>query len=145
MKKQPFVIHIIKSVEANLEPLKAILPKDGTRGLVIGEDWEVRALYELIGNYLENGKHSGVVEDYDEQLGAVWLTTGEAAILAERYDTAIPERTICWAASHGFIRGAQKQGRDWRFPKQTFMYWLRNRPKPGRKSNQCNNCGKTRR
>lgn len=135
MKKQPFIIHAIKPDEPGLEPLKAILPKDGTRGLVIGEDWEVRALYKLLEEYLETGKHSGQIDDYDEQLGAVWLTIGEAVVLADRYgQSGIPERTIRWAASHGFIHGAQKQGRDWRFPQSMFMYWLRNRPKPGRKT-----------
>jgi hypothetical protein len=134
-KKQPFAIHTIRPDEPGMEPLKVVLPKDGTRGLVIGEDWEVRALYDLIEKYLENGKHSGQIEDYHEQLGTAWITTVDAASLAEHSGhPGIPERTIRWAASHGYIRGAQKHGRDWRFPRATFLYWLKNRPKPGRKA-----------
>jgi hypothetical protein len=133
MNNKPFTLHIIKSSEPGLEPLKAILPGDGTRGLVIGEDWEVQALYDLLGAYLSTGQHSGEIADYNEQLGTRWLTSGEAAALAEQMGQQIPERTIRWATAHNFITGAEKVGRDWRFPQRTFLHWLRNRPRPGRK------------
>jgi len=131
-KKTPFTLHMIKN-EEQLEPLKAILPRDGTQGLVIGEDWEVRALHQLIGEYLANGQHDGEIPDYHEQLGVQWLTIGEATELAIQLKYDIPERTIRWAVLHNFIPGAEKSGRDWKFPKRTFLHWLNHRPKPGRK------------
>ncbi len=130
--KKPFILHVIKN-EPGLEPLKVILPDDGTRGLVIGVDWEVRALHTLLGEYLAAGKHSGEIPDYHEQLGFRWLTVDQAAELATRYNIDIPGRTIRWAAKHQFIHGAEKVGRDWRFPQSTFLYWMEHRPKPGRK------------
>ena len=133
-KKKPFTLHIINNDEG-LESLKAVLPNDGTSGLIVGEDWEVRALHELIGEYLISGKHSGEIPDYHKQLGASWLTIGEAAALSFQLRMeSIPERTIRWAASHNFITGAKKNGRDWQFPKRTFLFWLNHRPKRGRKT-----------
>lgn len=61
------------------------------------------------------------------------LTTGEAAALAAEMGQDAPARTVRYAASHGFIPGAVKHGRDWTFPKSAFLAWLANRPKPGRK------------
>lgn len=116
MKKQPFGIYLIKEGRG-FEPLKAVLPLDGTRGFVIGEDWEVKALGDVIREYLN----------------ADWLTVDEAFDLVKQSGVFVPIRTIRWAASNGFIRGAVKKGRDWRFPKMTFLYWLENRPKRGRK------------
>lgn len=125
--EQPFEIYTIQADDA-LEPLKAILPKDGSRGFVVGEDWEVAFLKELLTDYLNTRQTAGAVPDYHEQLGARWLTSGEAEAMS-----GVPARTIRWAASRGFIQGAEKSGRDWGFPLRTFLHWLRNRPRPGRK------------
>ncbi len=130
-KQQPFDLYVMDS-DPGFEPLKVILPKDGTQGLVIGEDWEVRYLQQLLEEYLVNGKHQGEIPDYHEQLGALWLNSNEAVELSSQNGETIPIRTIRWAAAHGFITGAQKSGRDWRFPQRTFLYWMRHRPKPGR-------------
>lgn len=132
MKKQPFGIYLIKEGRG-FEPLKAVLPLDGTRGFVIGEDWEVKALGDVIREYLNTGKYVGEIDVWNEQLGADWLTVDEAFDLVKQSGVFVPIRTIRWAASNGFIRGAVKKGRDWRFPKMTFLYWLENRPKRGRK------------
>lgn len=134
-KKKPFTLHVIES-DPPLEPLKVILPDDGTDGMVIGEDHEVRALYNLLETYLKTGTHDGEIPDYHEQLGGIWLTSCQAVDLAARQGIEIPERTITWAALHGFIRGASKSGRDWRFPQRMFLHWLSHRPKPGRKTSQ---------
>jgi hypothetical protein len=132
MKDNPFTLHIIKNAEG-IEPLKAILPTDGTRGLVIGEDWEVRALYETLGAYLTDSAHQGEISEFHEQLGSQWVNVGEAAAYARIAGEDIPERTIRWAASHEFIKLAQKQGRDWRFPRNSLVAWMKNRPNPGPK------------
>ena len=129
--KKQFTLNIM--TEEGEEPLKVILPKDGTHGLVIGEDWEVRQVYEMLGTYLESGKNDGEIPSYHPQLGAKWITAPEAEQFAKEQGYTANTRTIRWAAAHGFLRGAEKQGRDWRFPKNEFMRWLSNRPKPGRK------------
>lgn len=128
-KIQPFEIFAINAPgDEGLEPLKAILPKDGSRGFVVGEDWEIQHLADLLNEYLQTRQAQGVIPDYHEQLCTQWLTSGEAEGFS-----GVPARTIRWAASHGFVKGAEKAGRDWRFPKRTFLHWLNNRPKPGRK------------
>lgn len=132
MKENPFALHVITNQES-LEPLKAILPKDGTKGFVIGEDWEVRFLYDMLGQYLSTGQHDGEVHDLNEQLGYRWLIVSEAVSLSEQVGCPANKRTVRWAAANGFIRHAEKFGRDWRFPQASFLYWLHNRPKPGRK------------
>lgn len=132
MENKPFSLHVINP-DPDLEPLKVVLPDDGHCGFVIGEDWEVKALYKILGDYLNSGVHDGEIPDYHEQLGSQWLSTIEAQDMAAQQGNCIPIRTIRWAASHGFIRGAEKQGRDWRFPQRTFLHWMKNRPKPGRK------------
>lgn len=130
--KKPFYLHVIKD-EPGIEPLKAILPDDGTMGFVIGEDWEIRLLYDLIGEYLQNGKHDGDISNLHEQLGSPWFTIREASEYANDRGENIPERTIRWAASHGFIHEAEKQGRDWRMPRSSLIIWMNHRPKQGRK------------
>lgn len=127
--EQPFELYAISAPgEEGLEPLKAILPKDGSRGFVVGEDWEIEFLHDLLSAYLENKQVAGAIPDYHEQLGTHWMTSIEAEA-----ESGVQARTIRYAAAHGFITGAEKAGRDWRFPKYTFMRWLRHRPKPGRK------------
>lgn len=133
MNAKPFSIHPIIQAETG-EPLKAILPTDGTRGFVVGEDWEIKALISLLEAYLQTGQHDGEIHEYHEQLGYHWLTCGDASRFAlEQRGEIIPLRTIRYAAKNGFIPGAEKQGRDWVFPQVKFTAWLRNRPKPGRK------------
>ena len=127
--EQPFEIYAIKTPgDEGAEPLKAILPRDGTRGFVVGEDWEIEFLRDLLGAYLQTRQLAGEIPDYHEQIGTRWLTSGEAESMS-----GVQARTIRYAAAHGFIQGAEKAGRDWRFPQRTFLHWLRNRPKPGRK------------
>jgi len=133
IKKKQFTLHIMYP-EPNLEPLKVILPKDGTHGLIIGEDWEVRQVFEMLKTYLENGTHDGQIADYHPQLGSKWLTAGEAETLAMEHGYSANLRTIRWAAAHGFIKGAEKRGRDWNIPQTKFLHWLSNRPKPGKKA-----------
>lgn len=132
-KEPQFKLYVIVNQEG-LESLKALLPRDGTRGLILGEDWEVKEVHRLLGEYLTNGKHNGEIPDYHEQLGTTWLTIGQAADLAAEFKDEVSQRTIRWAVLHKFIGGAEKTGRDWRFPKRTFLHWLNHRPKPGRKS-----------
>jgi len=132
-QKQPFGLYAIIPAEDGLEPLKAILPNDGSRGFVVGEDWEIKFLHALLGEYLQTKKLSGEISDYNEQLGFRWITSKEAAVVAAQRGEIIPVRTIRWAAQNGFIRSAEKNGRDWYFPMVKFLYWVAHRPKPGRK------------
>ncbi len=61
------------------------------------------------------------------------LTIRQAAELSIALEKNVPSRTIRWAALHEFIPGAEKFGRDWMIPRKSFLYWLDNRPRPGRK------------
>lgn len=128
MKKRPFALHTIQD-QSGEKPLMVILPADNSRGLIVGEDWEVQALHDLLGQYLVSGATDGEISNLDERLGFEWITTIDAVKLAD-----ISERTVRYAASRGFIHKAEKSGRDWRFPKASFVDWLNHRPKPGRKS-----------
>lgn len=131
-KTKQFTLHIMVP-EPGLEPLKVVLPKDGTNGLVIGEDWEVKQIIKLLSVYIETGKHDGEIKSYHEQLGIHWITASAAEKLAVELGYNATARTIRWAAAHKFIEGSEKHGRDWNFPKNKFLYWLGHRPKPGRK------------
>jgi hypothetical protein len=129
--KKQFLLHIMYP-EPDLEPMKVILPVDGTNGLVIGEDWEVRQVYEMLGKYLADGKHDGEIPSYHKQLGTKWIVASEAlSISKEKGCSSL--RTIRWAAKNGYIKGAEKRGRDWQFPLRSLLYWLEYRPKRGRK------------
>ena len=132
MNKTPFELCLIKTSDG-LEPLKAIVPTDGSRAFVVGEDWEVKYLYGILGIYLEAGAHQGEITELHEQLGNRWLTAPEAIDYASLAGEEVPGRTIRWAAKHGFIDQAEKAGRDWRMPETSLRAWLMNRPRPGRK------------
>jgi hypothetical protein len=61
------------------------------------------------------------------------LTINEAQAMARDAGQAVPGRTIRYACKEGFIRDARKIGRDWAFSRESFLAWLGDRPKPGRK------------
>jgi len=61
------------------------------------------------------------------------LTIRQAEELSVKLSRNAPARTIRWAALHEFIQGAEKFGRDWMIPRESFLHWLDHRPKPGRK------------
>jgi hypothetical protein len=64
------------------------------------------------------------------------LTIRQAAELSVKLNKGAPARTIRWAALHEFIQDAEKFGRDWMIPRESFLRWLNHRPKPGRKSDK---------
>lgn len=125
----------IKSTVSAGATMYAIVPQDGTRGFVIGEMFEAKELRDKLTALLEIGKVDGEIDSHDEQLGAKWLTTSEAARLVYSIrGERVSERTIRYACKNGHIQGAEMQGRDWRFPQMGFLAWCNNRPKPGRKA-----------
>ena len=132
-KHNPWQLYTLPVDEPGLEPLKALLPDDDTRGIVIGENWEIRHLIDTLERYLQTGQTDGEIDSFDERLGHPWLTTDEALAFSSSIGMPVNSRTLRWACAHGFIRSAEKTGRDWRFPKNSLLAWLHHRPKPGRK------------
>jgi len=104
----------------------ALIPDDGTNGLMIGERHEVQAVADCLTAFLVSGGHNGEIKETDPQLGAIWLTPQEAS---ERWDVAYS--SVTWACRKGHIRDAVTDGkRGWRFPQRTFLAWLAKRSKP---------------
>ena len=113
-------------------PQWAILTDDHTDGFVIGEWGSVAKLYQTLKELVENGK-AEEVNELDERLGHPWMAAQEAAKFAdERMGISITARAIRYACDRGEIRHATKDA-QWRMPQQSFVSWLRNRPKPGPK------------
>lgn len=120
--------------DEGLPPLYAILPDDGSRGWVVGEPENIQALADVLGAFLSDGTHAEEISPLHEQLGWKWLTIPEAVEVALEYKgERIPETTIRAACASGHIKGAVKQGRDWRFPQARFLGWVTDRPRPGPK------------
>ena len=105
-------------------PMYALLPSDGTHGIVIGEADEVLAVYRRLARFVEDGQTDGDVSDLDEQIGAKWLTAREAA-----NEFGVAYSSITWACNRGKIRAARRDGPRgvWEFPQRTFLYWLKTR------------------
>jgi len=132
--RTPNIMRFFRTDPEDSSILWAVLPDDGTRGYVIGEMWEVEQLRDALTALIDRNEHGGEIDYLDEQLGWKWLASREAQALAlEVTGASVPISSITHACRAGHIRGAQKDGRDWRFPQMTFLGWLRNRPKPGPK------------
>lgn len=100
----------------------AVLPDDGTEGLLIGERDEVQVVADALVRFLETGEHGGEITDVHPQLGSSWLTVREAS-----EDWGVPRATITLALRQGKIRHAEKFGNRWRFPQRNFLAWLARR------------------
>lgn len=100
-------------------PMWTLLPGDGSAGLILGEWDEVRAAWAALSHLIETGQADEEISNLDERLGTHWLTVTEAS---QQWD--VPVATVRWAASHGKIKGAEKQHGRWRFPQRTFLGWL---------------------
>lgn len=119
--------------EPDLPLMFALNMGDGYAHL-LGERWQVEKIAAVLNHFLATGEMSAEMDELAEELGAKWINMDEAQAYAlTHHDQDIPGRTIRYAAARGFIRGAKKEGRDWRFPRSCFIGWLHNRPKPGRK------------
>jgi len=97
----------------------AVIPDDGTNGLIIGEWESVLAVHAALTRLIETGQADEQVDELDERLGHRWLSVSEAA---RQY--SVPVDTVRYAAREGNIPMARKQGRDWRFPQRKFLWWL---------------------
>jgi hypothetical protein len=116
-------------VEEGLPPLWAILPDDGTRGLLIGQE-DIAAIHELLGRWLATGEHDGEIDSMDPGLGWQWLTVAEAQQLAlDERGVSISDRAIRAACADGRIRKARRAGRDWLMAAPRFRHWLTTRNK----------------
>lgn len=118
--KKPHLIHPFYT-DRDSVPMYAVLPDDGTRGYNIGERWEVELLRDSLTALLEN----------DEQLGWKWLTSrGAQQLILDVKGIELPISSITLACRNGEIKGAVKEGRDWRFPQVCFLEWYNRRAKP---------------
>ncbi len=61
------------------------------------------------------------------------MTVEQATDYAREVGEPVTARAIRLAASHGYIPGARKVGRDWLIPYEGINHYLDHRPKPGRK------------
>jgi hypothetical protein len=128
MKSVKWTIHKIAGSDARGEKaMFAIVPDDGTEGIILGECSEVARVSERLTAFLETGEHDGAMPDIDPRLGALWLTAAEAS---QKFD--VPHSSVTWACREGKIRHAEKDRGQWNFPQRTFMAWKRNRPGRGR-------------
>lgn len=106
------------------------------QGLILGNLEQVKQVRTLLDPLITAGEHDGEIDHLDPLFDDRWLTVDEAVEYARKLDFETPpnfNRTIRYAAAHGFIPRARKIGRDWTFHTMRFLGWLNNRPKPGRK------------
>lgn len=126
--------HEIHKMDSAGVLMYAIIPDDGSRGYLMGERREVEQLRDKLNALLDRNEYDGEISSDFEQLGHKWITVPEAAqLILEVSGDNIPTRTIRYACKNGHIKGAEMQGRDWRFPQTRFLHWVNNRPKTGRK------------
>lgn len=112
----------------------AILPEDGTRGFVIGSREQVVELAARLNRFCENGRDDGKISHLAEELGWQWLDITDAVALAREVNVPVVASTIRSAAARDEIRHARLEGKTWRFPQATFLYWLKKHPhKRGRR------------
>lgn len=122
-------IHTI-DMHDDREPLPVIVTEDSTtpgeyHHLALEKE-ELAELRRIIGAYLTTGDHAGMIDEGAEQLGFRWLTVSEAVELAADNGYSISRPSVRRACARGKIRKAARQGRDWRFPQSTFLWWLAN-------------------
>lgn len=129
MPKINWTIHPLTLDPDYPDPMYAIIPDDGTRGLLIGEMPEVQAMLDRLTAFVATGQHDGEISDLDPRLGTPWLTVTEASA-----EYGVPPSSITWACRGGRIRHAEKGPHGWTFPQRTFLAWLVNRPGSGRHS-----------
>jgi hypothetical protein len=121
-------IHPVYTDGPEQDPLFFIVPSDGSAAYCLGEMHEVKELWQKLGRLISLGQHDGILDSHDEQR-VEWIDAKSASL-----EFGVPKRTIAYACAHGHIRGAKKQGREWRMPVSKVRYWATHRPKPGPKS-----------
>ena len=120
--QSPPSLHSIKDSDEGGGALYALLPDDGTNGLLIGERADVEAVGNVITRFLVYGQAGEAIPDVHPQLGTPWLSAREAE---EKW--GVPRATITLACRRGKIREARKLGNRWQFPQRTFLAWLHRR------------------
>lgn len=90
-------------------------------GLILGSADDIRAILAILSPL--------VVEQIEVPVTGGLLSVSEAA----RQFNLSPD-TVRRAARKGHIKLAQKNGRDWNFPADTFTDWLRNEHRPRRQA-----------
>jgi hypothetical protein len=92
-----------------------VLPNDGTRGLFVGDYWDLDNLRHALSQ-----EPSGVIPPDHEQLGFEHLYTHEAC---SQYNVNM--RTLQWACKRGKVEGAARGHRGmWRFSRRSFLKWF---------------------
>ena len=117
-----WTIHPIADSDQGGSTMYALLPSDGTTGLLVGERCGVQAVADALARFLATGEHGSEIPDVHEQLGTPWLTVREAS-----EDWHIPRATITLALRQDKIHHAEKYGNRWRFPQRAFLAWLAKR------------------
>lgn len=124
--KSKITVHPLTSADPESPLMVAALIGDGY-GFLIGERVEAEALLAALTRYLERGKHDGPIDEMDERLGWAHIDIADAVTLANDVGAAVSAPVIRAACGAGKIRGAQKDGKTWRFARPRFLGWLRTR------------------
>jgi len=103
----------------------AIMPDDGTGGFLVGDTASIHALAKRLNRFLENERHDGKIPSLDERLGWQWMSIAQAVEFARDQNIPIAASTIRMACTSKKISDAKLEGKTWRFPRATFMGWLK--------------------
>jgi len=122
MDQVTWSLHPIAGSDEEEGMLYALLPNDGTNGLLIGERADVEAVSDVLTRFLVYSQSGDAIPDVHPQLGTPWLSAREAE---EKW--GVPRATITLACRQGKIREAAKLGNRWHFPQRTFLAWLHKR------------------
>jgi excisionase family DNA binding protein len=137
MKSKPkFTIHVITQADPDDEYRGyAILPNDVTRGYEIGDIEQVKQLAARLNSFLKTKRDDGAIDHLAEEIGWQWLDIADALPLSRDVGVPIAAPTIRKACAEGRIGYAKLDGKTWRFPRATFLGWLKRSPhKRGRRT-----------
>ena len=125
-----FTLHRIRLIKEQ-PSLYALVSDNPALGCFVGSADDIQALV-LAAKTLTQTSRSLAADD--PRLDAWWLSIAEAVTLAAALGRSVEAVTIRVAARLGKIPGAKRDGRDWRFPRAGFVYWLQHgEHRPGRK------------
>lgn len=123
-----WTIHPVANTDEGNGPLFALLPSDGTQGIVVGDLPDAIAACLCLRRLTDSQRHDGEIPEFDPRLGHRQLSVREAS---EEY--GVPRASITLACRQGQITDAVKGRYGWRFSENAFRVWMKHRPGRGRR------------
>ena len=119
-----WTIHPVGGTEADLPNLYALVPDDGTDGIVVGEVDDIAQLVDRAARFLETCQDDGLISEHDPRLGYVWISVTEAS---KKY--SVPWAEVLVACVQGKIPEAKTidmggNVTHFEFPEVLFRSWL---------------------